>query len=274
MAGSRGSSGLRGGPGVAGPDPGLFGPGSVAWKVHADPSALVGGLRALLLQALHPLAMAAVDQHSDYRSDPWGRLGRTTEYLLTVTYGAREAAEGAGAHVREVHAAVRGVDPTTGKRYEADDPELLAWVHNVMVDSLLLAYMRFGGLLSAEEADRYVVEMHRAAELVGLRGATLPSSVPALRAWLGGVEGLQVTHAARVGLALVLVPPMPLALRPLWAVPVTAALSLLPPEVRAMYGLPWLAGADPAVRLAALTLGTVVKAIRPTPPALAAAEAR
>src|SRR4051794_41750528 len=95
-------------------DPGLFGPDSVTWRVHAAPSMLVGGLRALLVQALQPLAMAGVDQHSDYHDDPWGRLRRTTEYVLTTTYGDTATAEHAGAVVRAVHRHVRGVDVFTG----------------------------------------------------------------------------------------------------------------------------------------------------------------
>src|SRR6516164_819149 len=89
-------------------DPGLFGPGSVAWRIHADPVMLIGGLRALLVQALEPRAMAAVDQHSRFREDPWGRLARTTNYVVSTTYGTTADAEEAAAHVRHVHESVRG----------------------------------------------------------------------------------------------------------------------------------------------------------------------
>src|SRR5256885_8630678 len=112
-------------------DPGLFGPDSVTWRVHAAPSMLIGGLRALLVQALHPLAMAGVHQHSDYRDNPWGRLRRTSEYVLITTYGDTETAARAGAVVRAVHRRISGVDPVTGRAYRADDPELLAWIHNL-----------------------------------------------------------------------------------------------------------------------------------------------
>ena len=97
-------------------DVGLFGPGSVTWRIHADPSMIVGGLRSLLAQALNPRAMAGVDQHSDFRVDPWGRLRRTAEYVGATTFGDTATAEAAGDMVRAVHRRVRGVDPHTGRR--------------------------------------------------------------------------------------------------------------------------------------------------------------
>src|SRR5512140_3270038 len=104
-------------------DPGLFGPDSVTWRVHADPLMGVAGLRALLLQALHPVAMDAVDQHSDFRDDPWGRLARTAEYIGVTTYGTTSAAMLAGSRVRAVHARITG-HTSTGVEYQADDPQL------------------------------------------------------------------------------------------------------------------------------------------------------
>src|SRR4051794_32397149 len=114
-------------------DDGLFAADSVTRRLHTGPLAGVAGLRALLLQALHPVAMAAVDQHSDFRSDPWGRLERTGTFLANVTYGSREQAEQSAAVVRAVHAHVHGVDPETGRAYSADDPDLLLWIHCVFV---------------------------------------------------------------------------------------------------------------------------------------------
>ena len=110
---------LRGGVRVQHPgtpaDDGFFGPGSVAWRACADLSSPVAGLRALHLQALHPLAMAGVDQHSDWRQDPVGRLAATSAYLATVTFGDRGSAERVAARVRRIHEHVRGVDPVTGQ---------------------------------------------------------------------------------------------------------------------------------------------------------------
>ena len=110
-------------------DDGFFGPASVAWRISGDLSAPVAGLRALMIQALHPLAMAGVDQHSDWRADPVGRLAATSAYLATITFGERGAAERAAARVRRIHERVTGVDNETGKPYAAGDPELLLWVH-------------------------------------------------------------------------------------------------------------------------------------------------
>jgi uncharacterized protein (DUF2236 family) len=109
-------------------DDGFFGPASVTWRTSNDLSAPVAGLRALMMQALHPLAMAGVDQHSDWRTDPVGRLAATSAYLATVSFGDRAAAEHAAARVRRIHEHVRGTDAVTGRPYTATDPALLLWV--------------------------------------------------------------------------------------------------------------------------------------------------
>src|ERR1700710_2130408 len=116
-------------------DHGLFGPDTVAWKVVGHPVALIGGLRALLIQSLHPLAMAGVAQHSDYRERPLKRLQRTAEYVAVVTFGDTEQAHEIAARVRRVHRHVKGVDPVTGKRYSAEDPETALYVHCAEVHS-------------------------------------------------------------------------------------------------------------------------------------------
>ena len=120
-------------------DDGFFGPASVTWRVSADLASPVAGLRSLLMQALHPLAMAGVDQHSGWRRDPVGRLAATSAYLATVTFGERAAAVQAAARVRRIHEHVRGVDPVTGRPYAAGDPALLLWVHAALVHSVLAA---------------------------------------------------------------------------------------------------------------------------------------
>ncbi len=255
-------------------DEGLFGPRSVAWRLHSDPSMLVGGLRALLVHALHPLAMAGVDQHSDYRTDPWGRLRRTTEYVMTATFGSTAAAEAAGRRVRAVHATVEGIDTVTGSHYAADDPELLGWVHNVLVHSFLTAYRRYGGSLSDAEADRYVAEMVEMAMLVGTDPRHVPHDLDGLRSWLRAVEGLRVTPAARAGARTILAPPLPVALRPVWAVPAGAAIGLLPRRLRDMYGLGWMAPVGPGVRVTTTALLRAARLVLPEPPPVREAHAR
>src|SRR3954469_18039183 len=103
-------------------DVGLFGPGSVTWKLHREPILLLGGLRSLYLQALHPRAVAAVAQNSGYRADPWGRLLRTSEYVGTVVWGTTEDAELAASRVRRLHARLSATDPRTGERFRIDEP--------------------------------------------------------------------------------------------------------------------------------------------------------
>src|ERR1700734_2450647 len=144
-------------------DDGFFGPGSVTWRLHADLSGPVSGLRSLLLQALHPLAMAGVDQHSQWRDDPGDRFAATSAYLLTITYGDRAAARAAADRVRRVHERVTGIDPVTGQPYAAGDPALLIWVHAALVESDLAATARYGTALSPAEQDQYVAEMTAAA---------------------------------------------------------------------------------------------------------------
>ena len=146
-------------------DDGLFGPASVTWRMSADLASPVAGLRSLLMQALHPLAMAGVDQHSGWRRDPVGRLAATMAYLATVTFGDRAAAMRAAARVRRVHDHVRGTDAVTSRPYAAGDPALLLWVHGALVDSALVAGRLVGTALSAADSNRYVAEMVTVAEL-------------------------------------------------------------------------------------------------------------
>jgi uncharacterized protein (DUF2236 family) len=189
-------------------DDGFFGPASVAWRVSADLAAPVAGLRSLLIQALHPLAMAGVDQHSDWRTDPVGRLAATSAYEVTVTFGDRAGATRAARRVRAVHEHVRGVDPVTGQPYAAGDPALLLWVHAALVDSGLAASALFGTPLTAADADRYVAEMSIAAELLGVPHEMVPDSVAALDRYFAGVRAdLRRTPAAAESMSYLLDPP-------------------------------------------------------------------
>lgn len=250
-----------------GSDHGLFGPGSITWHIHLEPCSLVGGLRALLLQALNPVAMAAVDQHSGFRDDPWARFRRTSEYLTTTVFGTTKEAHRAAAIVRAVHKKVRGTDPVTGRTYQADDPDLLLWVHAVEVHSFLTAYRRYGGWLSDDDADAYVSEMTRAGRLLGLSDEDMPHTLADLESYLEA-QPLVVTEPARAGMKLVLSPPMPLPLKPLWMLPASAAVAILPPKVRKLYGLPWVAAADPGLRVSTFALSRAMRVVAPPPPAI------
>jgi uncharacterized protein (DUF2236 family) len=227
-------------------DPGLFGPDSVSWRIHSDASMFVGGLRALLLQALHPLAMAGVADHSDYRHHPDHRLARTALYLATTTYGTTAQAEQAIATVKRVHQSVVGTAPD-GRSYAASDPHLVAWVHHAEVDSFLRAYQRYGSdALSDADADRYVAEMAILCELLG--GEPPARSVAELRSYFRSVRPeLRAGAQARDAVRWLMVPPLPLAARPAYAVIAPAAVGLLPGWVQRELWLPMLPGVDPVV---------------------------
>src|ERR1700677_2698003 len=177
---SRGASAFAASVPVDPADDGFFGPGSVTWRLHADLSAPVSGLRALVLQALHPLEKAGVEQHSQWRDDPAARFASTAAYVLTTTFGDRATARAAADRVRKIHERVRGIDPVTGRAYAAGDHDLLIWVHAAQVESGLPAARLFGASFSATEADRYVAEMTASAELVGVPLGAAPASVAEL----------------------------------------------------------------------------------------------
>ena len=221
-------------------DDGFFGPRSVTWRLSTDLSGPIGGLRSLMIQALHPLAMAGVDQHSDWRSDPVGRLAATSSYVTTVSVGDRATAERVSARVRRIHEHVRGTDPVTGRPYAADDPGLLLWVHAALVDSTIVAVRLFGAGLSDADADRYVAEMVAAAELVGIPRDQVPASVIALNAYLASVRPvLQATPAARESMAYLLDPPgLDPDVAEIWQDIREGTIGSLPGWARDMYGYP------------------------------------
>jgi uncharacterized protein (DUF2236 family) len=148
-------------------DPGLFGPDSVTWRVHADVSMFVGGITALMLQTLHPLAAAGVADHSRFREEPLRRLSRTGSFVAATTYAATPVAESVITAVRRVHETVRGVTPD-GRPYAANDPELLRWVHAAEVTSFLRAYRRYAPFpLRSGDIDRYYAEAAVVARKLG-----------------------------------------------------------------------------------------------------------
>jgi len=246
---------------------GLFGPDSVTWRVHSDPLMMLAGLRALLLQATHPVAMSAFAEHSAFRDDVWGRLARTAEYVGVTTFGTRMEAMVAGAQIRAIHSRVSGVTPD-GRLYRADEPELLAWVHCCLVASFLDVVDRGGAGLSHRDRDAYIAEQVRSAVLVGLEPDEVPHDRSGLTRFFRTVRPqLRVTPAARSAALVVLMPPMPTKValatpaRPAWAAMAGLAFATLPGWVRRMYALPDLPGAA-ALNQAGATLG--LRALRVT----------
>ena len=219
-------------------DDGLFGPRSIVWRVNRDRSFPLAGMRSLMVQALHPLAMAGVAQHSNWRQDPFGRLAATSSYLLTTTYGDTASALAAAAWVRKIHVHVRGTDAVTGLAYSAEDPALLLWVHAGMVDSVVTVAQRYGRPLSSEDADRYVAEMVRFAEIVGVPRDDVPTTVQALRGYIESVGLRQATPAARDAIQTALDPPEIEEddMRQLWRDLGQVAVGTLPDWARDMYG--------------------------------------
>ncbi len=246
---------------------GFFGPGSVTWKVHADPVYSVGGLRALLLQALHPVAMDGVARNSVFRESPWQRLTRTAEYVDTLTFGTRREAVRAVRRVRGLHRRLGGTEETTGRSYRVDDPDLLLWVHNCEVDSLLDVARR-AGVVTPAEADRYVAEQVTAAGLIGIDPDDVPASVAELGAYFERLRPeLTLTPAGRDAWRFVVVPPMPrwvqllTPARPAWGSLASLAVATLPPWARRLASLPGLSVTDTAATAALRAFRTGLLAV-------------
>jgi len=221
------------------PGPRWFGEDRPIRRVHADASMFVGGLRALLLQSLHPLAMAGVAQHSDYRGDPWGRLQRTSTFLAVTTFGTATDAQRAVDRVRGIHQRVHGI-AADGRPYRASDPHLLEWVHIAEVDSFLLAHQLYGANpLHQRGRDRYVGDNPRVATAPRvpdppLSEAQLRERIEAFRPELSGTPAAR--EAARF---LLLTPPLPIAARPPYGVLAATSVSMLPAWARMPLLLPY-----------------------------------
>jgi uncharacterized protein (DUF2236 family) len=216
-------------------------------RVHGDSSMFIGGIRALLLQSLHPLAMAAVAGHSGYRGDPWGRLQRTSYFLAVTTFGRASDAQAAIARVQAIHQQVTGIAPD-GRPYAASDPHLLTWVHIAEADSFLRAHSRFGAQpLDQDGRDGYVADLARIGAALGVPDpprtqAELAARIVQYRAELAGTA--QAREAARF---LLLSPPLPLVARAPYGVLAAAAVSLLPGWARRPLYLPRLPVTEAAV---------------------------
>ena len=208
-------------------------------RVHADASMFVGGLRALLLQSLHPLAMAGVAEHSDYRGDPWGRLQRTSTFLAVTTFGTATDAQRAVDKVRGIHRRVTGVAPD-GRRYAAGDPHLLEWVHIAEVDSFLLAYQLYGAHpLDQRGRDGYVADTARVARALGVvdpprTERELTERIEAYRPELTSTQSAR--EAARY---LLLTPPLPIVARAPYGLLAATSVAMLPPWARMPLRLPY-----------------------------------
>ncbi|GLZ04194.1 hypothetical protein Acsp03_16600 [Actinomadura sp. NBRC 104412] len=236
-------------------DHGLFGPGSVTWRVMGEPVLVIGGIRALLLQALHPPTMWGTAQNSELM-DPrsaWARMQRTVDFVRVRTYGTTQEVERVGRRVRKLHSMLTGLNLRTGETFPVDDPENLLWVHMGEVDSYLDVARRAGVPLSDADADRFVDEQRRAAAVVGLDPADVPASVAEMKEYYQEMrKRIWACREAREGLLRMFNPNVPRKLLPLkLAAPAIGVLvvSTLPRWARRMYGLPGLPTSDLAATL-------------------------
>jgi uncharacterized protein (DUF2236 family) len=250
---------------------GWFGPDSITWKIHQDVSLLLGGVRALMLQTMHPLAMAGVARHSDYANDPLGRLWRTGAYVSAVTFGSDAEAKAAIRMVNRAHKPVHGTTDS-GERYDANDPHLKLWVHLAMLDSFLTAYRRYGAQpLQTGEADRYVQEQAIVARQ--LQTAPMPEDVAGMKDYFADLRRSGVMRATPEArdvakwLLNVRVGSMPRAPYTLLAV---GAMNSLPAWVRLQLRLPILPVSDRlAIRPAATAILRTVGWALSAPPVAA-----
>jgi len=238
-------------------DLGYFGPDSVTWRIHSEPVAMVGGLRALLLQALYPPAMQALYEASSFQDDPWARFQSTVGYVATVSFAPRAKVDAAAARVRGVH-----------RRLGVDDPVQLAWVHACLVDSFLVASQAAGLGLSDTERDGYVREQMLAAALVAVPESLTPRTAAELASFLRRMRPqLAGTREAREAARYVIAPPLPvprtlvLPARLGWTTVSTLAVGLLPRWARRMYRLPPLPGAAVTSSLGLRALRTAVRTL-------------
>jgi len=253
-------------------DLGLFGPGSVTWRVHIEPVMWVAGFRALLLQSLEPRVMRGTYQNSAL-FDPakaWSRFQRTVEFVGTRTFGSTGEVEAVAARVRRLHATLRGYDPDTGETFRLDEPANLLWVHATEIESYAHIAQR-SGIIDAADVDRYLAESVRAARVIGLIDA--PSSRSEMRAYMERRRpDMRMTDEARRATMNLFAPKGRAPRRAKIAIPTIATLALatLPRWARRCYGLPGLPTTDlgATFTLRALRTATGVLPDVPAPPSI------
>ncbi|WP_163166540.1 oxygenase MpaB family protein [Arthrobacter sp. Alg241-R88] len=263
-----------------GNDPGYHLPGSAVWAVHGSMSPIVAGIRTLLMQALHPGALAGVHEHSNFREDPLIRLANTIRWIFTVTYGSTEAAEIASRRVRRLHEAVQGSysDNLGAQRdYSANDPELASWIHLAFTDAFLTAHKIWGGAIPGGP-DAYVREWAQAGRLMGVEDPPLTEADMhrQLDRWYESGE-LRVDGRVAETVEFIRNPPLNRMLRPGYRILFAGAVYSLEPRYRQMLGLavPRLGPVALPVRLATKAVLAVVRlALGPRGPSELAARER
>jgi uncharacterized protein (DUF2236 family) len=230
------------------PDPGLFGPGTVTWRLHSEQWLIAAGARAFLMQAAHPVVAQGALDHSRFAEDPFGRVANTVRAMTTLIFGTTAEAHATARRINRLHLTVTGTLPETagthpaGSAYSAMDSGALLWVHVAFVDSILSAYRNFVGPLTYAVEDAYWRESFRYAHLLGLTDADLPPSYDAVRDYIAGaIESgeVRVGEGARTIARTILAPPMPAWRRPIWDIVRSMTVGQLPSALRQQYALPW-----------------------------------
>ena len=219
----------------AGDTGGLFEPGDAPWVVHRDFGTLVGGVRALLMQALHPGSLAGVAQHSRYEQDALGRLSGTIRWLTVTTFGSFEAIAGEASRVNRLHERVKGqyVNKSETVSYRAADSDLLLWVHIAFTESFLVAHNTFGS--NPVDPDEYVEKWGRSAEPLGL--TETPKTFAELERQLASFDCLRADDLTKRVVSFIKYPPLPRSVRPAYKLLFAAAVISLNDELREMLGL-------------------------------------
>jgi uncharacterized protein (DUF2236 family) len=230
------------------PDPGLFGPDSITWRLHEEQWLITAGARAFLMQAAHPkVAQGALD-HSGFAEDPFGRVYRTIQGMAVLIFGTSHEANAMARNINRLHHTVQGTLPESigrypaGEPYSAMEPLALLWVHIVFVDSMLTAYKTFVGPLSEAACEQYWQESCSYARLLGLTDATLPATYAAVQQYMHEVLAsgeVAIGPAAHFISQKVLYPPMPWLRKPLWAIVRLITVGQLPADIRQAYRLAW-----------------------------------
>jgi uncharacterized protein (DUF2236 family) len=230
------------------PDPGLFGPDSITWRLHEEQWLITAGARAFLMQAAHPkVAQGALD-HSGFAEDPFGRVYRTIQGMAVLIFGTSHEANAMARNINRLHHTVQGTLPESigrypaGEPYSAMEPLALLWVHIVFVDSMLTAYKTFVGPLSEAACEQYWQESCSYARLLGLTDATLPATYADVQQYMREVLAsgeIAIGSAAHFISQKVLYPPMPWLRKPLWAIVRLITVGQLPADIRQAYGLDW-----------------------------------
>lgn len=248
-------------------DAGLFGPGSVTWRIHRENAIMLGGGRALILQVAHPLVGAGVAQHSRYVTDRWGRLTHTLAAMRQLIYGDTTTAQRSADRIRRAHARVQGVvaaGSAAGSAYDATDPELTLWVWATLVDTALLTYQRFVRPLPRDVAERYFHEQKRWAIACGMPAGYCPETLVDFADYIGDTirRTLEPTDAAHQVAQIALNPiDLPRIASPLLAVARLPTVGLLLPTLRDPLNLRWTAAHERALLALAFTSRRVVSAL-------------